>query len=348
MLNKIIAMVCGLVFINGSALFAAQPSQDLMADSKFRVFIGQFQKLMKSTQQVSLDEARRQSTAFFCPPELSRESVHKVTDIKVTSQEGHEIPIRLYYPTPSKNLPIIIYYHRGGWVFSNIEEADPVCRKLANHLGCIIASVDYRLAPENPFPKPLNDCYDAFCWIAEHGAELGSDAGKVIVCGESVGGNLAAAVALRARDSQGPALAAQLLIYPVISATFNEKAYKESADQHFLTKEAMQFFWSMYLQNPADAKNEYASLDQASSLKNLPPALIVTAEHDPLHVEAEKYAEMLEKAGNHVILEKYPGVVHGFLDLPIYSDDEIVSWINRIGECLKKVEILKSLGTGGK
>lgn len=309
---------------------------DLMADASYRDFIGQFASLMQNTQKVSLDEARKQSTAFFCPPSLPRESVHQITNVKVKGRDGNEIPIRLYNSIHGQKLPVIVYFHRGGWVFSNIEEADPVCRKLANHLKCVVASVDYRLAPENPFPKPLNDCYDALCWVSEHAEEYGGNKEKIIVCGESAGGNLAAATALQARDRGTPSIAAQVLIYPIISSTINREAYENCAEKKFITKDAMQFFWSMYIQNPADAKNPYASPDLANDLKKLPPAIVITAEHDPLHEEGESYGEKMRKAGVDVTVERFPGVIHGFLDLPVYKNEEIISWIKKIGTLLSK------------
>jgi acetyl esterase len=303
---------------------------DLMSSSKFREFITELHELMKCVTKVSLDEGRRLCTDFFSPPELVREDVYKIKTVNIQGDEGNEIPVRMYFPSPKENLPIFIYYHRGGWVFANVEEADPVCRKLANHLGCIIASVDYRLAPENPFPKPLNDCYDAFKSIAEHAEHFGANREAVIVGGESAGGNLAAAVALRARDDEGPRIALQLLIYPMINPVIDEKVYAECADQYFLIKDITHFFWTMYLQRPGDANNPYAVLDKATNLSDLPPALFITAEHDPLHVEAEHYAEALKRAGNKVIIDRFNAVIHGFLDLPIYENSDIISWIKRI------------------
>lgn len=307
---------------------------DLMENLQFRQFIQQFRRLMTKTQTMTLDETRKLSTEFFAPPSHPREPVHKIEDRKIKGREGNEIPVRFYTPSSGKDLPVLVYYHRGGWVFSNIEEADPVCRKLANHLDCIVASVDYRLAPENPFPKPFYDCYDAFQWISEHAHELGSRPQSLIVTGESVGGNLAASVALKARDIKGPLIAAQLLICPVITSNIQVKPYAESADQFFITKESMEFFWSMYLKNPEDAKNCYASPDHATDFSHLPPALIVIAEYDPLSVEAESYAVQLENAGNRVLVEKFSGVVHSFLDLPAYSDAEVIPWLKRIKQRL--------------
>lgn len=256
----------------------------------------------------------------------------QVKDIQVKGRDGHQIPVRLYYPEAMGKLPIVVYYHRGGWVFSNVEEADPSCRRFANHLGCIVASVDYRLAPENPFPKPLNDCYDALEWVSKNREELGGS--SMIVAGESAGGNMAASVALQARDKRGPNIDAQILMYPLISPDLNVDTYRNSPDQSFITMGAMHFFWNAYLQNPEDAKNPYACLDKVSDLKGLPPAIVVTAEYDPLHAEGEQYACRLKAAGNTVEHLKFPKVIHGFLDLPLYSDKQIVAWIKTMKQAL--------------
>lgn len=162
--------------------------------------------------------------------------------------------------------------------FGNIVEADPVCRKLANHLNCVVASVDYRLAPER---RPLEDCYAATQWIAEYAAQYGGNPQALIIGGESARGNLAAAVALKARDCRRPTLQAQLLIYPIISADLKVEAYENCPDRYFMIKESMQFFWSMYLPSGDYAKDSYASLDCVTDLSQLPPAFIITAEYDP-------------------------------------------------------------------
>lgn len=319
---------------------------DLMSNPKFATFINEFQKLMKTTQETTLDEARKQSTAFFAPQDLVKEKVGNIKDIKVAGSDGHEIPVRLYYPASDKPAPLLIYYHRGGWVFSNIEESDAVCRKFANHLGCCVASVDYRLAPENPFPKPFNDCYDAFEWLANNQKNLGIDSDTVIIAGESCGGNLAAAVCLKARDTNGPSISAQLLIYPIITAKIDSENYQKSADQYFLTESAMRFFWSAYAQNPEDLKNPYVSLDEAQDLTNLPAAVVITAEHDPLHTEGELFAKKLQEAGNLVVLDRCPGVVHGFLDLPVYPDEQVTAWLHHIKERMTKA--LEAVATADK
>lgn len=317
------------------------PPVNLLDNPKFKEFVDAFTQLAKTSQDLSLDEGRKFSTKFFLPPETVYEPVHRIENIEILGKDQNKIPLRIFIPTPSKEQPVLIYFHRGGWVFGNIEEADPVCRKLANHLGCIVAAVGYRLAPENPFPKPLEDCYKATQWISENAGSFGGSSKKLIACGESAGGNLAAAVALMARDKKGPSLCAQLLIYPITTTDIKDESYDTCADRYFLTKDAMKFFLSLYLQSPEDSKNMYVSLDRAVDCSHLPPALIITAEYDPLHAEAEEYAKKLQKAHVNVILKCFPEVIHGFIDLPIYEEKQKVAWIKEIGN------LFKSLGAIG-
>lgn len=317
------------------------PAINLLDNLKFKEFLDAYRRLSKASDQLSLPEFRKLSTQFFVPPDTIYETINRIENVVVLGKNQNKIPIRIFIPDVSKILPVIVYFHRGGWVFGNIEEADPVCRKLANHLGCIVASVEYRLAPENPFPKPLEDCYDATQWIAKNASHFGGDRANLIVCGESAGGNLAAAVALMARDVQEPSISAQLLIYPVISSSIEDASYDKCVDRYFLTKDAMNFFWSMYLKSPGDDKNPYASPDQATDFTRLPPALIITAEYDPLRDEADKYAKNLHEAGVNVILRCFSEVIHGFIDLPFYHESQKIGWIKEIGKSLKNLEQLK-------
>ncbi|MES2121757.1 MAG: alpha/beta hydrolase, partial [Chlamydiota bacterium] len=179
-------------------------------------------------------------------------------------------------------------------------------------------------------PQPLNDCYAATEWVHQNAASLGADPKQLIVCGESAGGNLAAAVSLMARDRNGPSITTQLLIYPMITSTPCDAAYNACLDRHFITKEGIQFMWGAYLQSPENAQNPYASLDCAKDLTRLPSAVIVTAEYDPLCQEGAGYADSLRKAGIDVRYTCIPEAIHGCLDLPIYSTEQKIAWAQEI------------------
>ena len=310
------------------------PSTNLLENLKFKEFIEAFTDILKESEKLSLDETRKLCTNFFLPSDTIYEPVEKVTNIEITGRDGHKIPLRIFNPSELKDLPIILYFHRGGWVFGSIKEADPVCRKIANHFGAIVIAVEYRLCPEHPFPKPLNDCYDATAWAFKNSNYFEGSKENLIVCGESCGGNLAAAVALMARDEQGPSISAQLLINPMITSCIKDSSYNNSVDRYFITKDSMKFFWSIYLQG-SDGENPYASPNFASNLTNLPPALIITAEYDPLHLEAQEYAQKLQDANVKVLFKCFPEVIHSFIDLPIYEEEQKIAWIQEIGNLLK-------------
>lgn len=297
---------------------------NLMENPKFKALIEGFGEVIQTSSEKGLDAARKKCTEFFLSGMEQRIEMESVQNLTIQGADQHSIPLRVYYPSKAKNLPVIVYFHRGGWIFGNIEEADPVCRLLAHHLECVVVSVDFRLSPENPFPKPLDDCYAATVWASKQFA-----AQRLIVCGESCGGNLAAAVALLARDRKGPQIAQQLLIYPIITSTIHDEPYDNCVDQHFITKGGMQFMWSAYLGSPENGQNPYASVELADP-SNLPPAVIITAEYDPLCHEGELYGEKLREAGVDVRIKRFPEVVHGFLDLPLYDLEQKITWIEEI------------------
>jgi acetyl esterase/lipase len=226
-----------------------------------------------------------------------------------------EIPLRIYTPAGRPPFPVLVYFHGGGWVIGNLDSHDGTCRELARGAGCMVVSVDYRLAPENKFPAAPEDAYAATKWVAEHAASIGTDAGRVAIGGDSAGGNLTATVALMARDRGGPALLFQLLVYPVTDAACDTPSYAENADGYFLTRKAMQWFWGHYLERPSDGENAYASPLRAASLAGLPPGLVITAEFDPLRDEGEAYAARLEASGVHCRLKRYDGMIHGFFGM---------------------------------
>ncbi len=244
--------------------------------------------------------------------------VARVEDVRIPGPEG-DIPARVYWPNaeaPGKpqgdRLGAVVWYHGGGWVVGSIDMADGTARHLCQGAGCVVVSAGYRLAPECKFPGPAEDCYAAATWAAASAAPLGIDPRKIAAGGDSAGGNLAAAVALMARDRGGPALAFQLLIYPVMDRNFETASYRDNAEGYLLTREGMIGNWKAYLRSEADARNSYAAPLQARDFRRLPPALVITAEYDPLRDEGEAYARKLTEAGVPATHTRYDGMVHGF------------------------------------
>ena len=241
------------------------------------------------------------------------DEVDEVVDLSIPGPAG-PLRVRVYRPLSTEILPVVIWFHGGGWVVGTIESHDPVCRALANRTPCVVVAVDYRLAPEAPFPAALEDSWAATQWVAEEALKLGADANRIVVAGDSAGGNLAAAVALRARD-QGLDLALQVLVYPVTDAEFETESYQRLATGLNLTRAKMEWYWQQYL-GGADALNPEASPLRAPDLTGVAPAIVQTAEHDPLLSEGEAYARRLEEAGVPVTLTRYDAVIHGFIRMP--------------------------------
>lgn len=259
-------------------------------------------------------EARQALKSLFTPEQ--KESVSKVEDRLIPGPGGYKIPIRIYTPAGKAPLPLLVFFHGGGWVLGDIESHDGTSRELANKAGCIVVSVDYRLAPEHKFPAAPEDCYAATKWVALNAASFGGDPTRIAVGGDSAGGNLAAAVAQMAADRGGaPGLVHQLLIYPVTNYAFDTASYRENGEGYLLTQELMQWFWKQYLPSDEDGKNAYASPLQARELRRVAPAFVITAEFDPLRDEGEAYAARLKEAGVPVEAKRYDGAIHGFFNL---------------------------------
>jgi len=229
-----------------------------------------------------------------------------------------EIPLRLYRPAgvpDTAPLPVYVYFHGGGWVIGDLESHDVLCRQLTAESGACVVAVDYRLAPEHKFPAAADDAWAATRWVVAHAAELGVDAGRLAVGGDSAGANLAAVVALMARDAGAPALALQVLIYPVTDVGSESPSYADFADGYMLTRDSMRWFIAHYLGRKEDAKDWRVSPLRAPSLAGLPPALVITAGFDPLRDEGAAYATRLREAGVTVDYVSFGGMIHGFVGM---------------------------------
>jgi acetyl esterase len=258
--------------------------------------------------------------------------VAAAVDRRIPGPQG-EIALRVYTPHGSAPFGLLVYFHGGGWVLGSLETHDGIGRALAAGAGCVVVSVDYRLAPEHRYPAAAEDCYAATQWARANAAELGADAGRLAVGGDSAGGNLAAVVAQMARDRHGPPILFQLLIYPATDATnFERASYRDNATGYLLTTDDMRWFWDHYLgAGRAAAGEAYASPLRATSLAGLPPALVLTAEFDPLRDEGEAYARALEDAGVPARLTRYDGMIHGFFGMGALIDQANAAVQNACG-----------------
>ncbi|GAA5512912.1 acetyl esterase [Deinococcus carri] len=246
-----------------------------------------------------------------------------------------DLPARLYTPEGEGPFPLTVFFHGGGFVAYSLETHDSVCRELCAGASTAVLSVDYRLAPEHRFPAGVEDAYAALVWAAAHGEELGADTSRLAVAGDSAGASLSIACTLRARDEGGPPLRAQLLIYPAADFVNVDRypSRRENAEGYFLTEERMKFFGQMYLSDPNHATHPHVSPLHAADLAGLPPALVLTAEFDPLRDEGVAYAEALNAAGGRATHQPGPGMIHGFANMTGLSPaaaallDQAAAWL---------------------
>ena len=265
---------------------------------------------IRPLEEMSIAEARAM-VAEAAPAEVERVSM--VEDHDVPGPRG-AIPVRVFYPSERPGPAVAVYLHGGGWVLSGAATHDASYRALANRAGCAIVSVEYRLAPEHRFPAAFDDAYAATCWVAKHWARQWGDDVRLGIAGDSAGGNLAAAVCLRARDERGPRIDHQVLIYPALDADLTRPEVVEDADDPrlLLTAATLNHLWNQYLASAADAANPYAAPLRAGSFAGLPSAFVITAGYDPLCAEGEAYGAELARAGVAVRMSRYPGMFHGF------------------------------------
>jgi acetyl esterase len=238
-------------------------------------------------------------------------AIHAIENRTIDGPLGN-IPIRIYRPAGDGLFGTLVYFHGGGWVIGDLDTCDSVCREIATLAGVVVVSVDYRLAPEHVFPAAVNDCYAAVLWAAEHATELAGN-GKIGVAGESAGGTLATVMAQMTRDQGGPALAFQGLFYPVVEADMNRQSWSDNGAGYLLETAIMQWFWETYCATVTDRDDPRTAPIKAANLANLPPALVLTAEYDPLRDEGEAFGEALQAAGSKAQIMRCEGLVHDFL-----------------------------------
>lgn len=283
-------------------------------DPQIAAIIEQLDGGFPPVHEMSGGEARALIRSRLVPP-AQPESIGEVADRSVEGQGG-PIPVRVYRPEAVGPLPIVVYAHGGGFVFCDLDSHDGLCRNIANLVPAVVVSVDYRLAPEHSWPAAAEDVYAVTCWASDHAAALGADPGRLVVAGDSAGGNLAAVTAVLARDRGGPMPAAQLLLYPVIAADFDTESYRLFGQGYYNPKPALQWYWDCYVPSFEDRAHPYATPLNAD-LHGLPPAVVVVAGHDPLRDEGLAFGAALEAAGVPTVQLRYEGGIHGFMTMPM-------------------------------
>ncbi len=263
--------------------------------------------------EMTLEEARAADLADIRAGGGDVEPVAEVTDGTFPGPDG-ELPVRVYRPTADRPLGTLVYFFGGGWTLGGIDTSDGVCRALANAAGCLVVTPGYRLAPEHPFPAALNDCLAAVSWVVENADTLGADPSRIAVGGDSAGGNLAAVVAALAME-RGLPLAAQLLVYPNTCYRADTDSLRDNDDRWMFNRHSVDWYWRNYLTVPEDGRDPRVSPLLTPDLSGLPPALVITAEFDPLRDEGERYAERMRGADVPVELTRYDGMAHGFFTM---------------------------------
>lgn len=281
------------------------------------------QRNIPPTHTLAPTEARLlyRERRHFAQPEAP--AIAEVRDLQAQSKHG-AVPMRLYRPSPfdqSDILPVLVYYHGGGWLMGDLDTHDTLCRELANGSGCAVVAVDYRMAPEHRFPAAVDDCLAATYWVKHHAAELRLDAERMAVGGDSAGGNLAAVVAIAAREAQDLPLLFQLLIYPATDMRRTAASHTTNGEGYLLTSDTMTYFHDHYITDPTQDLDWRASPLLHEDLKNLPPAMVLVAGYDPLRDEGVQYAQRLSDAGNRASLISFERQIHGFITMGKIIDE---------------------------
>ncbi|HEY2834014.1 MAG TPA: alpha/beta hydrolase [Sporichthyaceae bacterium] len=287
----------------------------------------------KPLSELGVGAARSQLAMLCAMGGRSTATLAEVSNRTIDGPAG-QVPVRIYRPVGDGPFGLLCFFHGGGFVLGDINTHDGVCRQIAADAQCVVVAVDYRLAPEHPFPAAVEDCDAALRWVAANAESLGGDPNRLAVGGESAGGNLSAVMAQRMRDHDGPALVAQLLVYPACRLAGDPTpSMLANAEGYFLTAADMAWFLNCYLSDPGEASMVTVSPALAKDLTGLPPALVITAEFDPLCDDGEDYAAALQGAGVPVTVSRYDGAIHGFwnffslLSLGRAAMDESTNWL---------------------
>lgn len=323
--HRILKLACGLAPRLQRRLFGPPPTidgQTLASDMQALLALARSAGTASYTNGLPPAQARamnrRGAAAASARPPIP---MARVEGLQLPGLAG-PIPARHYLPlglAAGLPVPLLVYYHGGGWVIGDLDTHDGVCRFLAAHAGVQVLSVDYRLAPEHPFPAAIEDAWSAFVWAVENAASLGADPARVAVGGDSAGGNMAAVVSLLAREGGGATPAMQLLIYPVTDLAGEMPSRRIFADGFLLTKGDIDYFEAMYLPPGIDREDPRISIFETADLRDLAPSYVATAGFDPLRDEGEGYAMRMREAGNQVALRRHPGLIHGFANDTAFS-----------------------------
>ena len=289
-------------------------------DPQTKVYLDQMAALNMPPLSALPLQVVRQGVAAQVASAPASEPVAMVVNRTIPGPAG-EIPVRIYTPEGSGPFPALVFFHGGGWVICDLDTHDSLCRSLCNGAGCVVVSVDYRLAPEHKFPAAPEDCYAATQWVAGHAAEINANPGKIAIGGDSAGGNLTAVVAQMVRDQGGPQSGLAIADLPGDGFHLRWSIHPRKWSGYFLTIDDMNWFMNHYLNSEADRLNPLASPLLAADLSNLPPALILTAEYDPLRDEGEQYGQRLQAADVPVIVRRYHGLIHGFFGMALIVDE---------------------------
>lgn len=284
-------------------------------DPEIAAYLAQIQTTMQSAHKLSAVKMRETINALRLDPGVPAD-VAEIHDLMIPSSHGG-IKARLYKAENTNQRPLLVWYHGGGWVLGDLDSAELTCRDIASQSGCHVLSVDYRLAPEHPFPAAYDDAVIALRYAFEHAVELGVDASQIAVGGDSAGANLATCTCIAARD-QDLEVIYQLLIYPVVEANFDNTSYQENANDYFLTRNLMKWFWGQYVPEEA-IRSDPRVAPLNNDLNGLPPAWLLTVQFDPLRDEGLKYANALEQAGVPVATAHSSDTIHGFFTTPTKS-----------------------------